>query len=285
MTKQRHDSESDPQEQDTPISSHALEGSDSAPSAVVASASEQDQSIAREFKREKDKSTTDEDKPKKPKERAEAKRLAKRRQKMIDKRLRNELKIDEKELKRLKKKLTEAANTPQRGIDTWFRLASRNLYTRRKIVDSKASILVTINALILSVVLGTVYGHLSDEPHLVYAVVPLVLTNLISIAFAIFASKPQLARGVFSEQDLLDRCVSLMTFDDFYAMSADEYAQAVDRVMQDRDLLYGTMKRDIYRLGVDLSRRYTHLQRAYGVFLFGIVLATVMFGLCHALFG
>ena len=195
------------------------------------------------------------------------------------------LETDGKELKKLKKKLAEAAKTPQRGIETWFRLASRNLYTRRKIVDSKASMLVTINALILSVVLGTVYEQLSDDPHLVYAVVPLILTNLISIAFAIFASKPRLERGVFSEQDLLERRVSLMTFDDFYAMTGDEYERALDRVMQDPVLLYGTMKRDIYRLGVDLSRRYIHIQRAYGVFLFGIVLATVMFGLCHAFFG
>ncbi len=197
--------------------------------------------------------------------------------------------VDEQDLKKKKKKtqkkLEKAAKSPERGIETWFRLASRNLYTRRKIVDSKASMLVTINALILSVVLGTVYENLSDDPHLVYAVVPLVLTNLISIAFAIFASKPRLQRGVFTEQDLLERRVSLMTFDDFYAMTAEEYEHAVDRVMQDRALLYGSMKRDIYRLGVDLSRRYINIQRAYGVFLFGIVLATVMFGLCHVFFG
>jgi hypothetical protein len=282
MTKHRHDSESDPQKQDTSIASHAPEGLHSVPGAVVAGASEQDESTTKQFKSKKNKRTGDEHKSK---EQAEAKRLAKQRRKMIDKRLRKELKIDEKELNKLKKKLTEAGKAPQRGIETWFRLASRNLYTRRKIVDSKASILVTINALILSVVLGTVYQHLGDDPHLVYAVVPLVLTNLISIAFAIFASKPRLERGVFSEKDLLNRCVSLMTFDDFYAMSADEYVQAVDRVMQDRDLLYGTMKRDIYRLGVDLSRRYAHIQRAYSVFLFGIILATVMFGLCHVFYG
>jgi hypothetical protein len=137
----------------------------------------------------------------------------------------------------------------------------------------------------MSVVLGTVYQNLGDDPHLVYAVVPLVLANLISIAFAILASKPRLQRGVFSEQDLLDHRVSLMTFDDFHAMTAEEYEQALDRIMQDRALLYGTIKRDIYRLGIDLSHRYIHIQRAYGVFLFGIVLATVVFGMCHAIFG
>ena len=223
-------------------------------------------------------------KPKKPKERDGAK-LAHKREKLIDKRLRQEMHIDPKELKQLKKKLAEASRFPERGIETWFRLTSRNLYTRRQIVDSKANILVTVNALILSVVLGTQYQDLSSDPHLAYAIVPLVVANLISIAFAILASKPRLRRGVFSEQELLEHRVSLMTFDDFYAMPADEYDKALDRVMQDRGLLYGTIKRDIYGLGVDLSRRYKHIQRAYGIFLFGIVLGTVMFGVCHAMFG
>ncbi len=213
------------------------------------------------------------------------KRLEKKRKKLMDARLQEELKIDAKELLTLKKKLAKAEAFPARGIETWFRLASRNLYTRRQIVDTKANILITINAVILSVVLGTVYRELGDVPHFAYAIIPLVLANLFSIAFAILANKPRLRRGVFSEQDLRERCVSLMSFDDFYAMPADEYEQALDLIMEDRDLLYGTIKRDIYSLGVDLSGRYKHIQRAYGVFLFGIVFATVMFGLCHALYG
>ena len=269
MAKDTLDSGSKPQEPDTPVASTAPEDPPSTPAAVVTS--------------------TDEHKSQKPKERAGTKRLSKERQKVINKRRRREIEVGEKELKRIKKKLMKAAKSterkPERGVETWFRLASRNLYTRRKIVDSKASIMITINTLILSVVLGTVYEHLSDDPHLVYAVVPLVLANLISITFAILASKPRLRSGVFSEQDLLEHRVSLMTFDDFYAMSEEQYEEALDRVMQDGVLLYGTMKRDIYRLGVELSGRYVHIQRAYGVFLFGIVLATVMFGLCHALFG
>ena len=222
--------------------------------------------------------------PKKSKRPDKAKSLAKK-QKKIDKRLRSELNIDEQELKRLKKKLVKAEGFPERGIETWFRLTSRNLYTRRQIVDAKANILVTINALILSVILGTLYQTLSDTPHLTYAVVPLVLANLMSITFAILASKPRLQRGVFSEEDLLEHRVSLMTFDDFYAMPADDYEKALDRVMEDRDLLYGTIKRDIYALGVDLSHRYKHIQRAYGVFLFGIILAAVMFSLCYVMYG
>ena len=220
---------------------------------------------------------------KKPKRQSKTKGAAKK-QKLIDKRLQKDLKIDKVELKRLKKKLAKAEGFPERGIETWFRLTSRNLYTRRQIVDAKANLLVTINALILSLVLGTLYRSLAESPHLVYATVPLVLASLVSIAYAISASRPRLQTGVFSEQDLLEHRVSLMTFDDFYAMPVDEYERALDRVMQDRELLYGTIKRDIHALGVDLSRRYKNIHRAYGVFFFGIVLSTVMFSLCHIMY-
>ena len=78
--------------------------------------------------------------------------------------------------------------------------------------------------------------------------------------------------------------VSLMTFDDFYAMPGGEYEYAVTQVMQDRDLLYATIQRDIYSVGIDLSHRYLAIQRAYGVFLGGIVMASLLFGVCHAMY-
>lgn len=211
-------------------------------------------------------------------------KLAKRQAKAMDARLAQELHVDDAELKALKKKLTKAESFPERGVETWFRLASRNLYTRRQIVDSKSNILVTINSLILSVVLGTVYGDLATDPHLAVAIVPLVLTNLLSILFAILATKPRMRSGVFSEEDVTAHRVSLMTFDDFYAMSATEYERAIDRLMGDRELLYGSIKRDIHSLGVDLSHRYLQIRRAYGIFMIGISVAALLFGVCHAMF-
>ncbi len=60
--------------------------------------------------------------------------------KAIDKALRKELGVDKEALKKLKKKLLKAEGKPERGIETWFRLASKNLYSRLQIVDTKANI-------------------------------------------------------------------------------------------------------------------------------------------------
>jgi len=209
---------------------------------------------------------------------------SKKQQKAMDEALMEDLGIDKDKLKSLKKKLAKVEGYPERGIETWFRLASKNLYTRRQIVDTKSNILVTINSIIISVILGSLYTRLDDDPHLVYAIVPMVLTNLISIAYAIIATRPALKEGVFTKEAIEDGSASLMTFDDFYKMPEKEYKWAVSRMMEKKEFLYDTIKRDVYYLGVDLSKRYKNIRIAYNVFLIGLTLSLFLFGSCHVMF-
>ncbi len=204
--------------------------------------------------------------------------------KLEDKQLMKELQVDETKLKSLKKKLTKVEGYPERGIETWFRLASKNLYTRRQIVDTKSNILITINAIILSVVLGSLYPRLDDDPHLLWGIIPMVLANLISITYAIIATRPKMATGAFTKQDVESKTSALMTFDDFYKMPLKDYEHAVEELMQNGSFLYRTITRDIHRLGIDLSIRYRNIQIAYNVFLTGLIISVLAFGVCHMIF-
>ena len=196
--------------------------------------------------------------------------------------LARELKEERKARQRLERRLSKMSGAPERGIETWFRLAARNLYTRRQILDSKAQIVITVNSLVLSVVLGSAYNRLEADPHLAIAIVPLVVANLIAIAFGILATRPTIKSGIFRWDDVASRKAHLMTFDDFYRMNLEDYEKALDSMLTSREFLYGTIKKEIHSLGVDLARRYRHVGRADIIFLFGAVLATVLFGLCHA---
>ena len=204
--------------------------------------------------------------------------------KKTDKILMEEMGIDKEKLKELKKKLAKMEGVPERGIETWFRLASKNLYTRRQIVDTKSNILVTVNSIIMSVILGSLYTKLDDDPHLIWAIAPMILTNIISMAFAILATRPSKGKGHFSKQDIEAKTISLMTFDDFYKMPENEYEEAIDQLMNNRDFLYSTIKKDIHRLGVELSHRYKNIRNSYDVFLFGLIISIIMFGACHVIF-
>jgi len=205
-------------------------------------------------------------------------------EKKMDKALIKELDIDKEQLKQLKKKLKKVEGVPERGIETWFRLASKNLYTRRSIVDTKSNILVTVNSIIMSVILGSLYPKLAEDPHLIWAISPMILTNITSMAFAIFATRPSKGSGVFSSKDPDGKGLRLMTFDDFYKMPEAEYEKALDKLMENRKFLYSSIKKDIHHLGVDLSKRYSNIRIAYDVFLLGLIVSIIMFASCHIFF-
>lgn len=208
-------------------------------------------------------------------------KLEKKKQKVIDQTLLKEMGIDKEELKKLKKKLVKVESRPERGIETWFRLASKNLYTRLQIVDTKANILITANAIIISVVLGSLYPRLDDDPHLIFAVGGLVLTNVLSIIFAILATIPKQWNKTSGRTNL--ESTDLMTFEDFSGMTLSDYRESVMGTIEDGNMLYPSIITDLHGLGVKLAKKYRLIRSSYLIFLYGIVLSVIMFGACHAI--
>ena len=206
-------------------------------------------------------------------------KLEKKKQKLMDKALMEEMGVDKEGLKKLKKKLLKAEGKPERGVETWYRLASKNLYARLQIVDTKANILITSNAIIISMVLGTLYTRLEDDPHLLWAVGGLIITNVLSITFAILATIPK-SWSKNSHRSNLESA-DLMTFEDFSDMSLDDYRESVMKTMEDGKTLYPSIITDIHNLGVKLSKKYRLIRTSYLVFLYGIIISIILFGICH----
>ncbi len=205
----------------------------------------------------------------------------KKRKKLMEKAIMEDMAINSDEFKKLKKKLLKAEGKPERGIETWFRLSSRNLYTRLQIADTKSNILITTNALIISIVLGSLYPRLEEDPHLIFAIGGLILTNVLSITFAILATIPKAAIGS-TGRDLKE--IDLMTFDDFYDVDIKDYRNTVTSLLEDGDTLYPSIITDIHNLGVTLAQKYKYIRIAYFVFLYGIIVSMFAFGMCHFMF-
>ncbi|MGK0316685.1 MAG: hypothetical protein ACI86M_002920 [Saprospiraceae bacterium] len=203
--------------------------------------------------------------------------------KALDKAVRKDLGVDKEAFKKLKKKLLKAEGKPERGIETWFRLTSKNLYARLQIVDTKANILITANAIIISMILGTLYTKLQEDPHMIYAVGGLALTNILSISFAIIATIPKAMSIKAPEKRLAS--ADLMTFDDFHDMSLVDYKKSVMEVIETEDTLYPSIITDIHNLGVVLARKYKLIRISYLVFLYGIIISAFLFSMCHFYFG
>jgi len=145
-------------------------------------------------------------------------------------------------------------------------------------IDKKSNILISINALILSIILGTVYGELDSDPHLIYPVILMLLTNIISIAYAIFATRPELKHGKESVNNLL-------FYGNFNKMVEDEYVEKMTGLIYQGDELYKTIAKDTFYLGKTIDKKFKLLRKSFHVFLGGIIISVVTFMLCHILFG
>jgi len=199
-------------------------------------------------------------------------------EKAEDKYLMEELNIDKDALKQLKKKLAKVAPRSERGVETLFRLLSKNQYTLNTMIDTKSNILISINALILSLILGTVMSQLSSDPHLIYPIIMILFTNLASITFAIFATRPELVHGKSEAKNL-------MFYGNFQDMEEDEYVSKITNLMNEGDELYKTIAKDAYYLGKTIDRKFKLLRKSFNIFLIGIILSVIAFIGCHALFG
>ncbi|AJW63347.1 HD domain protein [Elizabethkingia miricola] len=166
-----------------------------------------------------------------------------------------------------------------RSIDTMFRITLSNHTRLSDIADSKANILLSVNAIIISIALSTLLPKLGSEKN-EYLVMPtfiMLLFSVITIIFAILSTKPKVTSGEFTKEDLKNRKVNLLFFGNFYKMDLDDYTPAVREMMEDRDYLYDSMIRDLYYLGVVLNRKYRLLSITYQIFMVGIIVSVIAF--------
>jgi hypothetical protein len=166
---------------------------------------------------------------------------------------------------------------PERGIETMFRITAANHQRLSDMADNKANIMITVNSIILSVVLSVLIRRIEEYPHLGLPSFILATVNLFSLIFSLLATRPSIPHGTFSEKELEKGNVNLLFFGNFYKMSLPSYTAGMMQMMENNELLYKSMIRDIYFQGIVLSKKYHLLRIAYNIFMFGIVVSVLAF--------
>lgn len=187
---------------------------------------------------------------------------------------------DEEKLRLEQEKLRlkeEKAKRPERGIETMFRITSQNHMNLSKMADDKASVLISINTLIISIVLSVLAAKLENNLYLIIPTLILLISSVTTIVFAVLSTRPQVSSGTFTTEDVHQRRVNLLFFGNFYNVQLSDFDYGVREMMNDRDYLYGTMIKDIYFLGRVLGRKYKLLRQGYTIFLYGIIISVVAF--------
>lgn len=194
--------------------------------------------------------------------------------------LKKELDISDAEFKKLKKNLKNIQGRDDRGIQTMFRTTSKNHYTLNEMVDKKANIMISINAIIISVILGRIISHAETDVFFCIHNAPLIVLLLVSTASifnAVLAIRPAATHGEFTEEEIRNKKGNLLYFGNYHNMRQRDYEWGVLQMMNDSNYLYSTMIRDQYFLGQLLSKKYRFIRRSLGLFIVGFVLAVAAF--------
>lgn len=214
----------------------------------------------------------------------ELKKKAKKHEAELDLSMEKELGVSPVELKELKKKLLKAEGRSDRGIETMFRLTSKNHLTLSGMADTKANIMISVNSIILSILIGSLMQKLDNNPQLTIPTYVLLLVNLGSIIFAILSTRPNITSGKFTREDIENNKTNLLFFGNFHKMQRADYQWGMNHLMEDGKSLYSSLIDDIFFLGVVLGIKYRYLRVSYNIFMYGLVLAVITFMISNAFY-
>jgi predicted metal-dependent HD superfamily phosphohydrolase len=199
----------------------------------------------------------------------------------VEKKNKNLIVLQKSLKKRIKNK--DKDNKSERSVDTLFRVTLKNHITLSDIADTKANILLSVNAIIISMLVSNLIPKF-DNPNnyfLIYPSIVFIIFSTISMVLSIMATRPNITSGNFTKEDVNAKKVNLLFFGNFHSMKLMEFEEALKVVMNDKDYLYSSMTKDLYFLGQVLNRKYKLLRFTYTVFMIGIIVSILCFGISY----
>ena len=191
-----------------------------------------------------------------------------------------------KKVQKLKKEETKARlkaefknNNPERSIQSLFRVTLRNHIKLSDIADTKANILLSVNAIIISLALANIIPKLDavTNKHLLIPTLILVIFSVASIVLSIMSTRPNVTTGEFTKEQVESRDINLLFFGNFHKMPFEQFKWGINEIIKDKDYVYESLMLDLHLLGKVLHRKYMLLRLTYTVFMVGIIASVLSF--------
>lgn len=177
-------------------------------------------------------------------------------------------------------KLEQALTVPkkaERGVETMFRVTLRNHNNLSRIADNKANIMLSINAIMLSIVISSLTPKLDANPRLIVPTIIIIIVCMISIILATISTRPKITSANYTDEKFLEKRFNILFFGNFYQIPLDKFEWGVNKLMHDESMLYSSLAKDLYYLGLVLAKKYKYLYICYNVFMAGLLLAAISF--------
>jgi hypothetical protein len=180
-----------------------------------------------------------------------------------------------------KKKDKKGKRNRNRGIETMYRVTYQNHISLSQLADNKANMLITINGLIISIMIGIVTSAGAVSWSLAPMLV-LIVGCMVSLGFAVIAARPRLNRRDVTIDQVRNDTGNVLFFGHFTSMPMAEFQESLRVLMKDPALLYAHLGRQLYLMGESLNGKYRYVQLAYVAFFATTAIATVLFVLMYA---
>ncbi|PZR25406.1 MAG: hypothetical protein DI535_18210 [Citrobacter freundii] len=169
-----------------------------------------------------------------------------------------------------------------RETEDIIKLAFRNYNHLVSVADSKAALLIRVNSIIISVVLGLVLSQVRKNEFLFIPSLFILTVSLITIGISILASRPQ--RNVYIEDktstsyqkfffgsfDLIDSRFAKANWEGYYSQLKDLFTRSKQDV-------YLEVYKELFNVRKVLSKKFSYLAIAYWVFITGLLISVIAF--------
>jgi len=167
-----------------------------------------------------------------------------------------------------------------RGVQTLFRTLSRNHYNLVKMVDNKASIILTVNSIIISLLMAVIYMAPQEQKAVLQLGSKILLNcGMASMVFALIAMLPHKYSSLKKDNK---KYKGTLYASNYAKMTLEEYKAEMDRVMTSGNTLYSEMINDLYYLGKTIARKQKMIVISVTLFLAGLVIS-VLHTLSHGI--
>lgn len=166
-----------------------------------------------------------------------------------------------------------------RGVETMYRTTYRTHTNLSAMADSKANLMLSVNAIVISILVSNLLPKLQDGAtwKVVVPTVLLTATCLGSMVFATLATRPKITEGRVTREAIRQRKANLLFFGNFFNMKLEDFQWGVNEMLTDPEFLYSSMSRDLYFLGIVLAKKYQYLSTCYNIFMYGLIISMSAF--------
>ena len=166
---------------------------------------------------------------------------------------------------------------PRQQLDHMLRQTRMNLVNFSQMADTKAHILLSLSSVLLSLSLTQI-----ADPRFTLTIVGLDVFLLITVFFALLTVIGKVKVVDRKKHSVSDPDYSPLFFGNYGDVPYKEYAQHFEEIMNDSDMTYEIMVKDIYYAGVYLLKtKYRYIRLAYLYFFTGLIVSTIIYVIQH----